>query len=106
MVTSHFVHFTGARLLAKKGSTIGQIGITLSLNRAEDILSDGLDFLRSEKNAGLGDVHALKVFTGQVIALRRAVRGIGVAREVRHPGSRTTALHGLHNLRLLEVSLA
>ena len=79
MVTSSPVDVTGLRLFAKKGNAIGQTGISLTFNRAEDVVRDGCDFLRPEKNTGLRNVHGLEVFTGQAIALGRAVRGIGVA---------------------------
>src|ERR1700722_6332912 len=106
MVTSSLVNVTGFRLFAKEGDAIGQIGIPPSFNPTEHVFSDGVDFLRSEKNARLCNVHALKVFANQTVTLRVAVLGIGVAGEVRHPGSRTTTSDGLHNLRLVEFRLA
>src|ERR1700691_837437 len=106
MMTSTLVYATCFRIFAKKGDAIGKIWITFALNRADHVVSDRLDLVGSEKNAGLGNVHGFEVFAGQAIALRRVARGIGVAREVRHPGPGTPALYGLHNLRLLEFRLA
>ena len=80
MMTSTSIYVTGLRFFAEKGDAIGQIGISLTFNRGEDVVRDGVDFRRLEKNAGLRDVHGLDVFTAQIITVRLAVRGIGVAK--------------------------